>query len=212
MIKLTIIQITASDCNTKSKTLLPAVVILGTIKGIEMIQGNRAVDITGNKYNFLTALKYIRSYKTTSKARQIWLFRCDCGNEKEIIKGNVMQGTVKSCGCMTKALLSASAKKQIKHGLHGTPLYFCYHAMKQRCNNPKLKSYKNYGGRGITICKEWLDNPEAFYNWALCNGYSESLQIDRIDVNGNYEPNNCRFITHAEQQKNKRNSRRIQSD
>lgn len=78
--------------------------------------------------------------------------------------------------------------------------------MKSRCYNSKHKAYKNYGGRGIKIYKEWLENPKKFYNWAINSGYREGLSIDRIDVNGSYEPNNCRWITNLQQQNNKRNS------
>ncbi len=100
----------------------------------------------------------------------------------------------------------------IKHGLcieKKHPLYKRYYSMKERCYNLNSLAYKNYGGRGINICKEWLEDVMNFYNWAMANGYQEHLTLDRIDVNGNYEPSNCRWITDYEQRLNKRNNKLI---
>lgn len=97
-----------------------------------------------------------------------------------------------------------------KHGGKGSKLYNVHHNIKQRCLNPKVKYYKNYGGRGITVCNEWIDKEKGFINfrdWALSNGYQEGLEIDRIDNNGNYEPSNCNFITSAKNCQNKRNNK-----
>lgn len=125
---------------------------------------------------------------------------CDCG--KTTIKRIDRLNEKSSCGCQTNIL-----KSHLIHGLWGTSLYNRYYKMLDRCNNKKSKYYYNYGGRGITICDEWLNNPMSFYNWAINNGYSDDLTIDRIDVNGNYEPNNCRWITKQEQDRNKRNNK-----
>ena len=99
----------------------------------------------------------------------------------------------------------------VVHGGINDRLYEVWGSMKKRCNNPNDKSYKNYGGRGIKVCKEWNENYLSFKKWAYKNGYDENAPhgectIDRINVNGNYEPNNCRWISNAEQQKNKRKS------
>ena len=108
----------------------------------------------------------------------------------------------KSCGCLYET--HGQAK-----GEH-TRLYNIYHGMKKRCYNLMSKSYKDYGGRGIKMCDEWLSDFVSFYKWAVANGYKDNLTIDRIDVNGNYEPSNCRWATVTEQANNKRNNRFIQ--
>ena len=128
-------------------------------------------------------------YKNINE-RISWLCKCECGNEKYIDGTNLRLGLVQSCGCLVE-----------KHGLSEEKLYSVFHNMKDRCYNPKSKPYKNYGARGISICKEWLDIENGFiifYNWALNNGYKEGLTIDRIENDGNYEPSNCQWITLGE--------------
>ena len=95
------------------------------------------------------------------------------------------------------------------HGKSSTRLYDIWRGMKERCYRPKHLRFGKYGGRGISICDEWRNSFEVFEKWAINNGYNESLTIERIDVNGNYEPNNCRWATNKEQQNNKQNNRRI---
>ena len=97
----------------------------------------------------------------------------------------------------------------IKHGMCNTRLYCIWKGIKQRCFDTKFKEYKYYGGRGIKVCNEWRTDFMAFYNWAMANGYKDALTIDRINVNGNYEPSNCRWICQKEQQNNRRNNRLI---
>lgn len=92
------------------------------------------------------------------------------------------------------------------HGLSKDKFYQVWNGIKQRCYNPNNKNYKNYGGRGITVCKEWSDSFQAFYDWAINNGYKDGLQIDRIDVDGNYEPNNCRWVDRFTNNNNRRNN------
>lgn len=94
-----------------------------------------------------------------------------------------------------------------KHGMNGTRIYREWCHMKERCNSVKHKSYKHYGGKGIKVCEEWQKDFIPFYEWSMNNGYRDNLTLDRIDVDGNYEPNNCRWITNLEQQRNKKNNR-----
>lgn len=102
---------------------------------------------------------------------------------------------------------SGAASNHYKHGLRGTRLYKIWSNMKTRCYNPNYPRYNNYGGRGIKIYKAWLDDFTAFYDWAMANGYNEKLTLDRIDVNGNYEPSNCRWVDYHTQAINKRTTR-----
>ena len=127
--------------------------------------------------------------------------QCDCGNTKDIRPIDLIHGTIKSCGCSHDLLVST-------HGGSSERLYHVWQDMKRRCNNQNCNEYRNYGGRGIKVCNEW-DDYSTFRKWAYKHGYDEDAPfgectIDRIDVNGNYEPDNCRWITNAEQQKNKR--------
>lgn len=156
----------------------------------------------GKKYNFLEIL----GFEYDDKSHRMAKCRCDCNNVKLIIATNVVNGTVKSCGCMTSKLLHDAFWKE--DALNRQRLYRIWTGMKQRCYNPNCDNYPDYGGRGITICDEWLGNYEAFKDWALSHGYSDNLSIDRINVNGNYEPSNCRWATMKVQANNKRPKRR----
>lgn len=118
----------------------------------------------------------------------------------------MIKNFTKSCGCLNKEM---SKQRAYKHGLNNTRIYNIYNKIKSRCYYSKDTSYMNYGGRGILICEEWLDKQNGFinfYNWAIDNGYTEKLTIDRIDNDGNYEPNNCRWVDKKTQNNNKRNN------
>lgn len=128
--------------------------------------------------------------------------RCTCGNVF------TTRDTFLICGKRTCCPQCSNLKQQT-HGLSDTPIFHLWQGMKSRCNNPNDKQYKDYGGRGICVCDEWINNSDAFIEWAVQNGYKEGLQIDRKDVNGNYEPSNCRFITQVENARNRRNTIRI---
>lgn len=161
-------------------------------------------DITGQRFGRLVAIEPIGRDK---QGYIIWRCKCDCGNEKSVTTKYLGKGT-SSCGCFSKEVHD---KARTKHGKRFTRLYAIHKGIKDRCLNPNHPTYKNYGNRGIKICDEWLNDFEAFEKWALANGYDENAPkgqctLDRIDVNGNYEPSNCRFVSMKEQERNKRNN------
>lgn len=139
------------------------------------------------------------------RSRQYVKVQCDCGSTKEVRVDGLKSGHVVSCGCYNRKI-SSEQKPRLTHGLRYHPLNGVWKSMKYRCYNKKCKQYKNYGGRGISICKEWKNNFKTFYDWAISNGYEENLEIDRTYVNGNYEPGNCRFVTPEINANNKRNN------
>jgi len=163
------------------------------------------IDIAGQKYGRLTAI--CLAIKGSRQYKPKWLFRCECGGEITIPANAVRSGNTKSCGCLSfeskssrsRDALRIAQTNQITHGRTGTRLYQTYKNMKARCYKPQNKSYKYYGGKGITMCDEWLINPQSFIDWALSNGYKDNLTIDRKDSNKNYCPDNCQFITQSEQ-------------
>ena len=145
----------------------------------------------GQKINKLTIIEKLQERDKFGSIQ--WLCRCDCSNIKRYTTSNL--NIVKGCG-----------KCKGKHNSSKTKLYRTYYRIKNRCYNKKFPNYEIYGGRGIKMCNEWLNDFTKFKDWALKNGYKEGLSIDRINVNGNYEPSNCRWVTMLEQANNKRNN------
>ena len=161
----------------------------------------KCIDLTGQKFGRLTVIKRVKNDK---HGGSMWLCKCDCGTIKTIRGNSLRQGLTVSCGCYQK---EATVKSQTTHGSSKTRLFHIWQNMKRRCYNPNYKFYNYYGGRGITICDEWLNNFSAFKQWSLQNGYTNKLTIDRINSNGNYEPSNCRWVSRKTQQNNTRRTR-----
>lgn len=172
----------------------------------------KLIDLTGKRFGRLTVLE--RAPNRGKKVR--WLCKCDCGNTAVVYASALKQGDTSSCGCYN---VEISTQRIIKHqaingsdGRSKTKLYWVWVAMRNRCNNPNNYSYGNYGGRGIRVCPEWDSSYDVFARWALSHGYSEGLSIDRIDNNGNYAPENCRWVSWKVQHRNQRVSKKISFD
>lgn len=165
----------------------------------------RRANLIGQRFGKLIVVSEAGNDK---QRHALWHCKCDCGNEVDVITSQLTGGKTQSCGCLGREHRTES---RTKHHKSHTRLYNVWNGMRQRCNDPNHKSYSNYGGRGIKVCDEWSEY-SVFEKWALENGYDVNAgygvcTLDRIDVNGNYFPNNCRWVDIPTQAKNKRNSR-----
>lgn len=168
---------------------------------------SKLIELTGKTFGRLTVIKRVDDYISPKGYHTPqWLCKCECGNEVIVHACHLRSGHTVSCGCFNLEKASTMFKT---HDLTHTRLYHTWSNMKTRCYNSNNKRYKDYGDRGISICKEWKEDFQNFYDWSMANGYKENLTIDRIDVNGNYEPSNCRWVEMKIQQRNKTNNKLI---
>lgn len=154
------------------------------------------IDISGMEFERCVALKHVSGGRCGAK----YLFRCECGKQFVARSNDVRKGRVKSCGCVNRREVK---EKTTKHGFYKHPIYQAWSHIKQRCYNPNCKEYEHYGGRGITMCDDWLNNPVEFINWSFDNGWEKGLTIDRIDNDKGYYPDNCRWVSMEVQENNK---------
>jgi hypothetical protein len=160
----------------------------------------RAVDLSGQRFGKLLCLGRVGS----KHGQPLWRFRCDCGKEVDRVRGHMKADGPHSCGCINGSWLKGRTSAALKHGQTNTKLYVVWQGIKARCNNPNCPNYPNYGGRGIKLCPEWETDFAAFSTWAHANGYVPGLDTDRIDNDGPYSPDNCRFVERAKNMENRR--------
>lgn len=172
-------------------------------------------NLVGMKFGKLTVIEYV-GYKTgkTGRLYHQWNCKCECGNTKIVTSTALATSHCQSCGCMPH---TPKSLPQIKHHMADTRLYNVWKSMKGRCYTKTNSAYHLYGARGITVCEEWRNDFSAFYEWSIANGYKEvedhsKYTLDRIDVNGNYEPSNCRWVDMKTQCNNRRNNARYMYD
>lgn len=163
------------------------------------------MDIAGKRFGRLVAVECVGK---DAHGNYLWQCKCDCGNEVVVLQPSLISGNSGSCGCYTR---ERAAEANTKHGKRRTRLYTIYSNMISRCENANNLVYKHYGGRGVSVCDEWRSDFGAFFDWAYANGYDENAlrgqcTLDRIDVNGNYCPENCRWVAQKVQCNNRRDT------
>lgn len=174
---------------------------------------SKLIDRTGERYGKLIVLQRAEDFICSFGRKLVmWKCQCDCGNICSVSTNSLRTGATTSCGCWNYEQQKKSETKKIIHGdrKKDSPYYKLYErwlGMRERCYSKKSVHYQNYGARGIKMCDEWKNNYLLFKEWALNNGFDTTLSIDRIDVNGDYCPENCRWATNEQQQNNKRNNK-----
>lgn len=154
-------------------------------------------NLIGEKFGKLTV---VERRKNSKSGKAMWLCECECGNKVIIPTYRLTMGETRSCGCLKKE------SKNFTHKMSKTRIYYIWLDMKKRCHDQKNKSFKHYGGKGITVCEEWEKDFMSFFKWAMENGYSEELTIDRINGELGYSPENCRWANKITQNNNRKNS------
>lgn len=170
----------------------------------QFIKGKNIIDLTGRRYGRLTVLE-IDKERTSRKT--YWICQCGCGNKKSI-RGDSL-GRVQSCGCLKREQDIKNLGITYNHGMTYHPAFNIWDAMMNRCYNEKTRAYSDYGARGIIVCEEWHD-VKTFCEWMDKNGFKKGLSIERVNVNGNYEPSNCELIPKNEQAWNTRKTTYIE--
>lgn len=157
----------------------------------------RKLELSGQRFGKLVA---VRSHYDSEKRITLWECKCDCGNTCNVRANSLVHGRTKSCGCLRK---ESNVQNKTKHGMAKTRIYNAWSSMKRRCYTTTNHNYSHYGKRGISVCDEWKESFEEFYKWAISNGYDDKLSLDRIDNDGNYCPQNCRWASIKEQNNNR---------
>lgn len=165
----------------------------------------QGIDLTGQKFGRLRVIQYAGKNK---RGTRVWLCECDCGNTTSVVTGSLVNGDTQSCGCIHSEMIR---QRLFKHGQTDSPMYKEWQSIKRRCYNPNAINYDRYGARGIAVCDEWRDDFQAFYDDVshLPHFEEPGYSLDRINNDGNYEPENVRWASRIEQANNKRNNRRI---